>query len=223
MSRSFLCLTSRSNSFGQELREIHSTWLEQSRKEKEWDGAETEEHKGEEEGDAVVVKISTEVGTLITFNTPTTIYGSPSVSCGVESSLDAFTDIQTHTVSSPTLSISTVSDLAQTELGDGIEEGGDDGGGSKRILTRHDTFYLEDGNVEIVCGHTIFRIHSPIVSFSSLKLRDMLSPSTVLNAPMPGGCPRVIFEDSAEDFAVLLKMIYTPGYVPPPLDAGSVG
>ena len=83
-------------------------------------------------------------------------------------------------------------------------------------------FYLENGDVEIVCGHTIFRIHSPIVSFSSANLRDMLSSPTLLNAPMPEGCPRVIFKDSAEDFAVLLKMIYTPGCVSPPFDASFV-
>ena len=118
---------------------------------------------------------------------------------------DTVTDIRTSTVSSPTLSISTVSDLTPTELGE-IEEDDD-----KRIPTRHEMFYLEDGNVEIVCGHTIFRVHSPIISFSSLNLRDMLS-SSILNAPMPEGCPRVVFKDSAQDFAVLLKMIYTPGW-----------
>ena len=105
-----------------------------------------------------------------------------------------------------------MSDLTTTELDDDIGE--DD---EKWIPTRHETFYLEDGNVEVVCGHTIFRIHSTVVSFSSSKLRDMLSPYT-LNAPMLGGCPRVIFKDSADDFAVLLKMVYTPGCVPLPLD-----
>ena len=136
---------------------------------------------------------------------------------GVESSPNASTDDWTATVSSPTLSISTISDLTSTEFDEDISEGG---GG--RISTRHEAFYLVDGNLEVVCGHTIFRIHSPIVSFSSPSLRDMLSPSTLLNAPTPEGCPRVIFKDSAEDFAVLLKMIYTPGYVPPSFDAGSV-
>ena len=114
------------------------------------------------------------------------------------------------------MSISTVSDLTPTELGE-IEEG--DG---KRITTRHETFYLEDGNVEIMCGQTIFRVHSTVVSFFSLNLRDILSSSILLNAPMPGGCPRVVFKDSAEDFAVLLKMIYTPGYVPLPFNVSSV-
>ena len=62
-----------------------------------------------------------------------------------------------------------------------------------------------------MCGDTLFRIHSTIVSFSSTRLRDTLSPETLLNALMPEGCPRIVFEDSAEDIAVLLKMIYTPG------------
>ena len=131
----------------------------------------------------------------------------------VESSPNTPTDEQIIT-SSPTLSISTVSDLTPTESGDDIGEGGDE-----RILTSHKTFYLEDGNVEIACGNTIFRVHAPVLSFSSCKLQSVLSPSTLLNAPMPEGCPRIVFKDSADDFAILLKMIYTPGYVPP-LDVG---
>ena len=137
----------------------------------------------------------------------------PATPHDVESSSDPFTDDRTTAISSPTPSISTESDLTSTELGEDIGEG--DG---ERIPTRHETFYLEDGNVEIVCGHTIFRIHSPILSFSSRNLRDTLSPSTLLNAPMPKGCPRITFKDSADDFAVLLRMIYTPGYAPHPLD-----
>ena len=125
---------------------------------------------------------------------------------GVGFCADTDTGIRASTVSSPTLSISTMSDLTPTELGE-IEE--DDG---ERIPTRHETFYLEDGNVEIVCEHTIFRVHSPIISFSSPNLRDMLSSSIFFNATMPEGRPRVVFEDSAQDFAVLLKMIYTPGW-----------
>ena len=141
----------------------------------------------------------------------------PSVACDVEGSSTASTNTRTTATPSPTLSISTISDLTPTELDEAIGEG--DG---ERIPTPHEAFYLEDGNVEVVCGDTIFRIHSPIVSFSSSKLRDMLSPSTLLDAPMPGGCPQIVFKDSAEDFAVLLKMIYTPGYVHPPPYLSSV-
>ena len=130
----------------------------------------------------------------------------------VESTSDTPTDDRITTASSPTLSISTISDLTPTELDDDTGEEDREG-----TTTHHETFYFEDGSVEIVCGHTIFRIHSSVVSFSSSKLRDMLSPSTLLHSSMPEGCPRIFFKDSAEDFAVLLKMVYTPGYVPPPI------
>jgi len=119
---------------------------------------------------------------------------------------DPLTDDQTTAASSPTSSVSTISDLTPTELGTG--EGGDE-----RMTTRHDTFYFEDGNVEIVCGHTLFRVHSATVSFSSLKLREILSQSSLLHVPMPEGCPRIIVPDTAQDFSVLLKMIHTPGCV----------
>jgi len=128
----------------------------------------------------------------------------------VESSSVSFVDIPATTTSSPTLSISTVSDLTPTELSE------------EETTTHHDVFYFRDGNIEIVCGSTVFRVHSAIISFSSSKLRDMLSPSTLLGAPMPEGCPRVVFKDIPEDFAVLLKMIYTPGFVSLPFGVGPV-
>ena len=132
-----------------------------------------------------------------------------------EPSSQTFTDVPVSSFSSPTFSISTVSDLTPTELEIGHSE--------EQATTRHDTFYFEDGNVEIVCGDTVFRVHSTTISFSSPKLRDILSPSSILlNASMPEGCPRVAFTDNTEDFAVLLKMIYTPGWVYPPLDLGSM-
>ena len=135
---------------------------------------------------------------------------SPTLRGDLWSSSEAFVDIPATAISSPTMSISTVSDLTPTELGEEIERS------EEQTTVRHDTFCFEDGNVEIVCGDTVFRVHSTIISFSSPKLRDVLSPTALLNAPMPEGCPRVIFKDSAEDFAVLLKMIYTPGYISSP-------
>jgi len=106
---------------------------------------------------------------------------------------------------SPTLSISTVSDLTPTELGEEIEHSGE------RAVARHGTFYFEDGNVEIVCGDTVFRVHPTVVSFSSSNLRDILSLSALVHAPTPEGRPRITISEDAEDFGVLLKMVYTPG------------
>jgi len=184
----------------------------------------TQEHRGGD-GDTVAAGVPADVETPIAFtpkDLPIAIdIGSipPSLLRGIEyppvfrdtvPPSDPSANDRITPASSPTLSISTISDLTPTESDD-----------DERISTRHETFYLEDGNVEVVCGRKIFRIHSPIVSFSSPKLRDMLSPSTLLDAPMPEGCPRITLKDSAEDFAVLLKMIYTPGCVSP-LSVGSV-
>ena len=192
------------------------------------DVGETEEQQGEI-GDSVAAEASAEVETPVAFpqNLPTAaieIRIPPSISQNVETSVfndldslpESFINVTAGTASSPTLSISTISDLTPTELGEDIEHSGE------RIATRHETFYFEDGNVEIMCGDAIFKVHSTIVSFSSPKLRDILSQQALLHAPTPGGCPRVTISDSAEDFAILLKMIYTLGYIPSPLPSNPV-
>jgi hypothetical protein len=80
-------------------------------------------------------------------------------------------------------------------------------------ITPHDTFYLEDGNVEVLCGNTLFRVHTSILSFHSPALRRMFSQTGLATAESPNGCPRILSSDPATDFATLLKMIYLPGYV----------
>ena len=89
----------------------------------------------------------------------------PSILYDAESFPETFVEVPTGTPSSPTFSISTVSDLTPSESGKDIREGS---GGQTPV--HHGMFYLEDGNVEILCGLTIFRVHSPVVSFSSPKL-----------------------------------------------------
>ena len=186
--------------------------------------ADEEREREEDNGDEATSEIPAEVETPVAFTQDLPIttdieisspilqaVGTSSILHDADHSPDAFTDDWIGTVSSPTLSISTISDLTPTEFDEDIGEGS-----SECIPTRHEMFYLEDGNAEIVCGDAIFRVHSPVVSFSSHKLRDMLSPSILLCAPMAEGCPRVVFKDSAEDFAVLLKMIYIPGWAVSP-------
>ena len=172
---------------------IHAAWLRQKGRE--------EEHEGEGKGKAVA-GISPEIETLMAF-TPK----DPSTTINIA--------IPPPTLQLPTLYISTVSDSAPAEFNKGA-------GKDERIPTPHETLYLEDGNIEIVCERTVFRIHSTVISFSSPNLRKIFSSSSLLNAPMPEGCPRVVFKDSAEDFAVLLKMVYTPGWVHFPSKCGSV-
>jgi hypothetical protein len=79
-------------------------------------------------------------------------------------------------------------------------------------ITPHDTFYLEDRNVEVLCGNTLFRVHPSILSFHSPVLRQMFAQANLGTAESPNGCPRILSSDTAMDFATLLKMIYLPGY-----------
>ena len=191
------------------------------------DPGETEEHQGNGWEDTLAADASAEVETPVAFapqDLPTAETGieipssilhdivSASALHDTGSPSEAIIDTPASSISSPTLSISTMSDLTPTELGE-IEQGQ-----VQEQAASHDTFYFEDGNVEIVCGDTTFRVHSTIVSFSSSQLREILSRPALLNAPTPDGRPRITTSDSAEDFATLLKMIYTPGQVSPFFD-----
>ena len=152
-----------------------------------------------------------------TIDVPSSIFRSiisPSILQNAGSFSDTGVNSPTTTITSPTLSFSTVSDLTPTEFGETERS-------EEQTTARHDTFYFEDGNVEIVCGDTVFRVHSTIISFASTKLRDIFSP-LAFDTSMPEGRPRITVSDSAEDFAVLLKMIYTPGWVSLPLRTGPV-
>jgi len=78
-------------------------------------------------------------------------------------------------------------------------------------ISPHDTFYLDDGSVEVLCGKTLFRVHTSALSFHSPVLRQMFSPANLTAAESPNGCPRVISSDTPTDFATLLKAVYLPG------------
>ena len=227
MRFSFQCLPWEPKTFVQEFREIHTAWLQEKEKEKQMDVTDIGGCGRGEEENVADTKAAEEVRTPVAFvprdlpsvgvdaGVTSSILRSvkpPSVLHDAWSSSETFANIPATAATSPTSSISTVSDLTPTELGEETDHGGEE------VTTRHDIFYFEDGNVEIVCDDTVFRVHSTIISFSSPKLRDMVSPTTLLDAPIPEGCPRIVFMDSAEDFAVLLKMIYTPGCVNYPLD-----
>ena len=80
----------------------------------------------------------------------------------------------------------------------------------------HETFYLEDGNVEVLCGNTLFRVHTTVLSFHSPSLRRMFAQTSLTTAESPNGCPRIRSSDMPKDFTALLKMIYLPGSVSPP-------
>ena len=108
---------------------------------------------------------------------------------------------------SPSISVSTLSDFTIADISD------DESPIDPTTITPHSTFYLEDGNVEVLCGNTLFRVHTSILSFHSPALRRMFDQTSLSSAESPGGCPRISSSDTVADFATLLKMIYLPGYV----------
>ena len=78
-------------------------------------------------------------------------------------------------------------------------------------ITPHDTFYVDDGSVEVLCGKTLFRVHAGALSFHSPVLRQIYSPANLTAVESPNGCPRVVSSDTPTDFSTLLKTIYLPG------------
>ena len=201
----------------QVFREIHAAWLQDSGEKGQGDAAAAGIPTGVETPIAFTPQ---DISTTIDIGIPTfTLQGIeiPPILRDVVTSPGPFVEDRTATVPSPTLSISSISDLTPTELGEDTEDSS-----GERMTTHHETFYFEDGNVEVVCGNTLFRVHSTTISFSSPKLREIFSQSALLRMPMPEGCPRVTLTDEAQDFAVLLKMICTPGYASLPLDIVSV-
>ena len=70
---------------------------------------------------------------------------------------------------SPTISISTLSDFT-------IANNSDDGSPVEpTTITLHDTFYLGDGNVEVLCGDLLFRVHTSVSSLDTGRLEQSLS------------------------------------------------
>jgi hypothetical protein len=75
----------------------------------------------------------------------------------------------------------------------------------------HETFNFEEGNVEVLCRNTLFRVHTSVLSLHSPVLRRMFFRTNLDVADSPNGCPRILSSDTATDFATLLKTIYLPG------------
>ena len=124
---------------------------------------------------------------------------------------------------SPSISIASLSDFTIADASDGesqidptISDTSDDElPTDPTTIAPHKTFYLEDGNVEVLCGNVLFRVHTSVLSFHSPALRRMFAQTNLAAAESPNGCPRIGSSDTATDFSTLLKMIYLPGFVGP--------
>ena len=108
---------------------------------------------------------------------------------------------------SPSISVATLSDFTIADTSD------DEFPVDPTAITPHDTFYLEDGNVEVLCGNTLFRVHTSILCFHSPVLRQEFAQASLAVAESPNGCPRLLSSDTGVDFTTLLKIVYLPGYV----------
>jgi hypothetical protein len=124
---------------------------------------------------------------------------------------------------SPSISIATLSDFTTADPSDDeppmatgttiADFSGDEPSIDSIAATPHETFYFEDGSVEVLCGNTLFRVHTSVLSIHSPALRRMLAPTCLAATESPNGCPRILSSDTVADFATLLKVIYLPGYV----------
>jgi len=112
---------------------------------------------------------------------------------------------------SASISVASLSDFTTADAPD------DEAPVDSTTITSHDTFYFEDGNVEVLCGNTLFRIHTSILSLHSPVLSQIFTKANLAAAESPSGCPRISSSDTVIDFATLLKIIYLPGYATLPL------
>jgi len=108
---------------------------------------------------------------------------------------------------SPSISIATLFDFTISDISD------DEFSTDPAEEVPHEIFYLEDGNVEVLCGNIIFRVHTIILSFHSPVLSRVFDQTNLAAAESPNGCPRIQTSDAAMDFTTLLKAICLPGFV----------
>ena len=99
---------------------------------------------------------------------------------------------------SPSISITTMSDFAVTD--------DDEPPLDPKVITPHCAFYFEDGNVEVLCGNTLFRVHTSILSLHSPVLGRMFAKGSLTTAESPNSCLRIPSSGAAADFITLLKI-----------------
>jgi hypothetical protein len=107
---------------------------------------------------------------------------------------------------SPSISIATLSDFTIADTSD------DEPPLDPMAIHPHGTFYLEDGNVEVLCDGILFRVHASTLSFHSPVLGQMFAKANLVTMESPNGYPRIPSSDTATDFATLLKIVYLPVY-----------
>ena len=179
---------------------------------------------GENQEDPTATPVATLLGLpsgdpepQVTQPSPSELVAAPETGVGHESPATSITQ-------SPSISIATLSDFT-------IADGSDDESSIEptfantsdegplvdpTAIVPHETFHLDDGNVEVLCGNTLFRVHASILSFHSPALRRMFAQTSLVTAESPNGCPRILSSDAATDFVTLLNIVYLPEYAARP-------
>ncbi|TFK49208.1 hypothetical protein OE88DRAFT_1727034 [Heliocybe sulcata] len=76
-----------------------------------------------------------------------------------------------------------------------------------------DQLWFDDGNVIILAGGTLFRIHRGILAAHSAVFQDILSAPRLEEPAIMDDCPFVQLPDDARDVEEFLKVYYVPGYL----------
>jgi len=107
---------------------------------------------------------------------------------------------------SPSIYITTLSDSTITDSSD------DESSIDPTAVITHDAFYLEDGNAEVLCDDTLFRVRTSVLLLHYPVLSRMLAKANLAIAESPNCCPRILFSDTTTDCATFLKDVYLTVY-----------
>ena len=68
-------------------------------------------------------------------------------------------------------------------------------------------FWMEDGNMVLVCGNTAFRVYRGLLASQSTVFADMLASSSPAAGETYEGCPVVRLSDAPEDMRHFLRIL----------------
>ena len=74
------------------------------------------------------------------------------------------------------------------------------------LFADHPTLYMDDGNVILECGKTLFRVHRTVLSKHSPVFRELLAPERDHN--LLRGCTFVQLDDDKAGLEVVLESLY---------------
>ena len=81
------------------------------------------------------------------------------------------------------------------------------------VVIPHEILYLDDGDVDMLCRITLFRVIVSALSLHSPALRQLFARTNPATAESPNRLlSRILSPDTTNDFAKLIKVVYHPGF-----------